>query len=376
MNEHLALDKLSKLMEWEKADLDRTEFEWLRLLSQFKYDHYEGYEPGSRFYTNLIAWLKQFKNLEDRKIAYEFLKKHLIFFSRQEVIHLVYRLWSEVHRIIVDAVAKERSVPHWKVMKDAGEAFDIQLRQSLFCGLSDGAKMDVFRRDNEGRISNEQTVVVHEISEKRWKKIHEKLEKEIKDKKWVADPVFKHVFLIDDFTASGTTLIRYDEKEKEWTGKIASFIEHAKPSNQILHDPCHIHVHHYIGTKFSEGEVKKRIGAYKKYLDGKRANGDMSLPEIEFTVSFGLVLNDKFNVTKQNCPDFYDLIEKHYDKSVQTDTTDCVKYGYKDCRLGIVFEHNTPNNSVGLIWAETAEANVQNTDTPMTPLFRRRTRHV
>lgn len=377
MNEHLALDKISKLMEWDKAGLDRKEFEWLKLLSQFKYDNYEGYEPGSRFYTNLIAWLKQFKSLDDRKIAYDFLKKHLIFFSRQELIHLVYRLWPEVHQIIVNAVADEQGIYRWEVIKNAREAFDIQLRQSLFFGLSDGAKMDVFRRDNEGRISNEQTVVVHEVSPKRWVKIKENLEKEIKNKKWDAEPVFKHVFLIDDFTASGTTLIRYDDEEKNWTGKIASFIEHAEHANGgILHDPCHIHIHHYIGTKFSEYEVEKRIQDYKKFLDSKRTMGESKLSELIFSVSFGLVLDDRFNVTHDNCPDFYELLERHYDESVQTDTTGCVKYGYKDCELGIVFEHNAPNNSVGLIWAETIEENLKNTTTPMTPLFRRRTRHV
>jgi hypothetical protein len=374
MNENLALDKLSKLMEWEKAGLDKSEFEWLRLLSQFKYDQYEGYEPGSRFYTNLIAWLKQFCDLKDRRIAYEFLKNNLIFFSRQEIIHLVYRLWPEVHRTITDAVAKEQKIPRWQVIRDAKEAFDIQLRQSLFCGLSDGAKMDVFRRDNEGRISNEQAVVVHEVSQKRWNKIHIKLQKEIKNKKWCADSVFKHVFLVDDFTASGTTLIRYDDKDQEWTGKIASFIEHVDA--HILHNPCHVHIHHYIGTKFSQSEIVKRIGEYKAYLDDLRAEGKLELPELIFTVTFGLVVDDRFNVTQPNCPDFYDLLGKHYDKSVQTETTGCVKYGYKECKLGIVFEHNTPNNSVGIIWAETAEADLEKTSTPMTSLFRRRTRHV
>lgn len=374
MNEHLALDKLSKLMEWEKAGLDKTEFEWLRLLSQFKYDHYEGYEPGSRFYTNLIAWLKQFQDLEDRKTAYDFLKHHLIFFSREEVIHLVYRLRPEVDRIIIEAVAKEQNIPQWVVMRDAKQAFKIQLRQSLFCGLSDGAKMDVFRRDNEGRISNEQTVMVHEVSDPRWSKIRGELEEDIEKEGWKADPVFKHIFLIDDFTASGTTLIRYENQK--WKGKVASFIDHAKNSGHILNNPCYVHIHHFIGTKLSEGKVVECITAYKEFLDNERAEGKSKLPELIFTISFGLIIDDKFNVTPQNSSAFYALIEKHYDDSVETKTTGCVKLGYKDCELGIVFEHNTPNNSVGLIWAETAEANLQKTNTPMTPLFRRRTRHV
>lgn len=374
MNENLALDKISTLMQWTAKGLDKSEFEWLRLLSQFKYDNYEGYEPGSRFYPNLIAWLKQFGELTDREIAYDFLKNHLIFFSRPELIHLVYRLSPEVDRVITNAVAKEHGIPHWEVMRSAKTSFDIQLRQSLFFGLSDGAKMDVFRRDNEGRVSNEQTVVIHEVSPKKFGKLREKLQGEIEKKGWQASPLFKRVFLVDDFTASGTTLIRYEKGE--WSGKVASFIDHLKESEQILHDPCTIHIHHYVGTKFSESKVKEEIEKYKQYLDNERAGGDTKLPELLFTVSFGLVIDDIFNVTSDNCPDFYNLLDQHYDKNVETDTTGSVKYGYKDCKLGIVFEHNTPNNTVGLIWAETSEADLNKTPMPMTPLFRRRTRHV
>lgn len=376
MNENLALDTISNLLDWEKEGLDKTEFEWLKLLSQFKYDNYEGYEPGSRFFTSLIGWLKQFDDINDRKVAYDFLKNSLIFFSRQEIIHLVHLLWPVVQREIICAVAEEKGIPRWEVMLKAKDEFNIHLRQSLFVGLSDGAKMDVFRRDNEGRITNEQTLVAYEISKDKWVKIQKELKKDISKKGWLAKQTFKHVFLIDDFTASGTTLIRFDKDEQEWKGKIKSFIDHVDWG--VLEDPCQIHVHHYVGTTNSERKVKKRIDEFQNYLLTV-LNEDGMTPKykkLKFTISFGLVLDKKVNVSKKNSPDFFSLITKHYDKSVQTDTTGCVKFGYKRGLLSVVFEHNTPNNSVGLIWAETLDEKTVSPSKQMTPLFRRRTRHL
>ncbi|HUW28851.1 MAG TPA: hypothetical protein VMV97_09585 [Sulfuriferula sp.] len=366
MNEQLALKTISELLKWDSEA--RDEFAWLKLLSTYKYDAYEGYEPGMRFYASLIGWLKQFSVMKDRKTAYAFLKQHLVFFSRQEITHLVHRYWPLVQRTIVKAVADDMGIPTWKVMAESASRleFDIQLRQSLFVGLSDGAKMDVFRRDNEGRISNEQTVVAHEISEKKWSSMQGKLAKAIKDAKWNAQPVFKHIFLIDDFTASGTSLIREElEEECGWDGKLPKFIIQAKDHLSKLSDPCQVHVHHYIATKFSEGSILPLAAKFQGQY-----------PRFKIDPTFGLLIDEKFNVSPETCKEFYDLITKHYDPSVETKTSKCVKYGYKEGLLSVVLEHNTPNNTVGLIWAETNDRIEPKPATPMTPLFRRRTRHM
>lgn len=381
MNDNLALDTISRLLEWDKTGSDREEFALLKLMSQFKYDNYEGYEPGCRFYTNLIGWLKQFDNLPDREIAYNFLKKHLIFFSRHDIIHLVHRLRPAIHRTIAHSVAEEKGVAQWEVLSKEKVAFDIQLRQTLFVGLSDGAKMDIFRRDNEGKISNEQTLLAYDVSIEKWRDLRKELNKDFTKNAWSDIPVFKHIFLIDDFTASGTTLINQDEETNEWKGKVKKFLNAlisaraemlSKFNEEILDEVCHIHIHHYVGTAFSETEVKRRVAAYEAYL----SEDGILHPKFEFKVTFGIVLDESIKITAKSHPEFYALITKHYDKSVQTDTTKCVKYGYKQGSLPLVFEHNTPNNSVGIIWAETSEANVSKTSTPMTPLFRRRTRHL
>lgn len=260
-------------------------------------------------------------------------------------------------------------IPTWRVMAEPAskQQFFIQLRQSLFVGLSDGAKMDIFRRDNESRISNEQTVVAHEISKKKWISMEDKLAKAISDAEWSAQPVFKHIFLIDDFTASGTSLIREDPNEASgWDGKLPRFIIQVHNDHiSKLSDPCLVHVHHYIATEFSKGSIQQLSAKFQDQF-----------PRFKIDLTFGLLIDEKFNVGPETCKEFYDLITKHYDPSVETKISKCVKYGYKKGHLAVVLEHNTPNNTVGLIWAETSDRLERKPVTPMAPLFRRRTRHM
>lgn len=64
----------------------------------------------------------------------------------------------------------------------------------------------------------------------------------------------------------------------------------------------------------------------------------------------------------------YERIKQHCDENGQSD----MKLGYANCALPIVLDHNTPNNSIPLLWAETPGANNVH---PMRPLFHRRDRH-
>jgi hypothetical protein len=364
MNEQLALKTISEILEWDQEA--RDEFAWLRLVCRYKFDAYEGYEPGLRFYASLIGWLKQFPSLKDRRTAYGFLKSHLIFFSRIELVHLVHRFWPTVQQTIIKSVATDLEILPYQLWENPGarKEFDIQLRQSLFIGLSDGAKMDIFRRDNEGRISNEQTVVAHEISGPKWDSMQEELQKCIDRKGWSAEPIFRHIFLIDDFTASGTSLIR--NVGGEWGGKIPKFISQCKdvPSDK-LKNPCQLHVHHYLASEYSRSAIELLV---QQLQDAH--------PSYKIDLSFGHIIENALNVSKDKCPEFNELLINHYDKSVETDISKCVQFGYKEGRLAVVLEHNTPNNTVALIWAETKESDMGSASTPMSPLFRRRTRHL
>lgn len=364
MNEQLALKTLSDLIGWDDSEA-MNEFAWLRLMARFKYDAYQGYEPGLRFFESLIGWLNQFPEPADKKTAYQFLKKDLIFFSKDEMAHLVHRLYPEVKKVLTKVVAEDFGVQPYEVQADekTRTAYKILLRQTLFVGISDGAMMDVFRRSNEGTISNEQVVVGHEISTHKWKDMCCDLEKEIKKNGWAVEPEFKHIFLIDDFTASGTSLINLKHDPREWAGKIGKFINRNKEhmDNGGICKPCCLHVHHYIASSRAEGMIKSKIDEIQE-----------EFPEFKIKLTFSHIIEN--TVTRDSNPDFFALLEKHYDPSVQTTISGVVKYGYKDCALPVVMEHNTPNNTVSLVWAESKEEVVPPAIT-MRPLFRRRTRH-
>lgn len=363
MNEQLALKTLSELLEWDHEA--HKEFAWLRLMSTFKYDAYQGYEPGMRFFESLIGWLHQFNDVPDRKIAYKFLKSRLIFFSRDEVAHLVHQLYPVIRKTLSKAIAVEHTIKPYEVWTNevAKMEYDIRLRKTLFVGLSDGAMMDVFRRSNEGRLSNEQIVVAHEISGPKWKNMLEKLQETIVQNKWETDPIFEHVFLIDDFTASGTSLIDL-KSDKTWGGKINKFIESNKNHiDKYLKSPCYLHVHHYLASESAQAKIASLIGEIqKKHKDFK------------IDLTFGHIIEDRFKVSAENDPEFYDILKHHYDENVQTGISGVVQFGYKDCALSVVLEHNTPNNTVSLFWADSRD-DVAVGGKAMKSLFRRRTRH-
>ena len=78
---------------------------------------------------------------------------------------------------------------------------------------------------------------------------------------------------------------------------------------------------------------------------------------------------------------FIELTEIYYDPVLRTKHTDVggvthLGLGYGGCALPLVLEHNTPNNSVALLWADT-DGGIRNgvPVSAMRPLFRRRQRH-
>lgn len=100
--------------------------------------------------------------------------------------------------------------------------------------------------------------------------------------------------------------------------------------------------------------------------------------------SFGTTLPEDLPIDKLpgRHSDFVALTQKYYDPVLRTSHTDVggvehLGLGYGGCALPLVLDHNTPNNSVALLWAETeGGARDGGVQAPaMRPLFRRRQRH-
>lgn len=362
MNLTLALRTLDRVMGWDQERCQR-EFVWLSLMARFKFDGYRGFQAGARFLEALVHWLQQFQAVE-REHAYQLVRTSLVYLGPQEMEHLVELTYPEVvQRHLISQLATDLQVPRHRVWHhpEASNLYRQLLRQCPFMGLSDGARMDAFRRSNEAIISNEQVCVATEINEKKWASLRKKLRAELGDD----GARFRFVILIDDFTGSCTTLLR--KEEGGWDGKLSKFLTQIdREVDETFSTPFTVLVHHYVVTDFADAEARRRDKLAREEIPNW-------FSKVEF--SYGIKLPDSIKVEPERFSQFCELIEKYYDSSIETDSLkkggENAKYGFSSCKLPLVMEHNTPNNSVALLWAETQGV----AGPPMRPLFRRRQRH-
>ncbi len=371
----LGLTLISGIMGWNDPNVAAREYAWLLLMAAVKYDGYSDFRAGSRFVESLATWLKQF-DPGDRQTAYDFVKHRLVYISAAEMQRIIEAFVPETvtPRLRRLAAAQVGIAPDQVWGSAAGAtAFRRLLRRSLFVGLSDGSRVDILRRANAGLLSQEQIVPMMNIDARKW----DELGKELRDIQG-PDARFEHVYLIDDFTASGTTFIR--QVNGDWKGKLKKFNDlvatardaaRASGAGFAIAEDYTVHIHHHVSTTQARAALLRRV---------EQARAEW--PERDFgevTVSEGLLLPGTMRLRQSTdaamlalCDKYYDhelyeRLKKHCDEAGQTD----MKRGYANCALPLVLEHNTPNNSIPLLWAETGGKQGH----AMTPLFRRRDRH-
>jgi len=175
-------------------------------MAAVKYDGYADFAAGAGFLEALIDWMRQFDTAEDRAIAYRFVKERLVYISTAEIHRVVEAFLPEiVTPFLRRSVAEAHGLASWQVWAkpDSARAFKGRLRRCLFVGLSDGSRIDILRRTNAGRLSQEQVVPMMNVDDAKWEGLGEDLMSE-----QGANARFEDVYLVDDFTASGTTFIR------------------------------------------------------------------------------------------------------------------------------------------------------------------------
>lgn len=356
---------LEQLLGWSDDDV-RSEFRWLRMMARFKYDGYQDYVAGMRFLPSLVAWLQQFQTTEERRAAYQFVKGRLVYISPSELQRLVELFFPDkVHHSLLRDVTAHTHVPAYQILvsNTANECYHRFLRQTLFLGLSDGARLDLFRRSNVGAITNEQVVIATQLDKNKWRELVADLTEDLQD----SQVRFRAVYLIDDFTGSGTSLVRL--KNGKWRGKLVRFLESIADLQESPFEPdWKLRVHHYIAGPGALSAARERDAAASEAMDRRRVE--------EF--SAGLELPDDIRVTETSDPSFYALTQEYYNKKFATrhtleGGTDNVKLGFGGCALPLVLEHNTPNNSVLLLWGDTEAEGYEGKR--IRPLFRRRQRH-
>ena len=380
MNQDLGLRILGQIMDWGD-DRAREEFDWLRLMARLKYDGYRDFQAGMRFIESLVTWLQQF-NPDERETAYDFVRRSLVYIGPGEMQRLVEQFYPRfVRDRIVRMVADEEDVPTHRVLVDSeGKAARDRLRrQTLFMGLSDGARIDTIRHATAGVLGNEQFVQGTQVDSDKWRDLLENLREDLDD----PEARFRIVYLVDDFAGTGTSFLRFDDEREKWKGKLIRFKRSVEATNQelggdkLFEGGWILGVHHYVASSYAAGAIEERVQKATNAGEFPRDWARATYP------TFGTVLPDDLpiDVNREIHEGFIKLTQTYYDPVIRTKHTDVggvthLGLGYGGCALPLVLEHNTPNNSVALLWAETEGGERDCDSAPaMRPLFRRRQRH-
>lgn len=356
---------LARIMEWDPAQV-QAEQRRLQLLAQYKYDEYQRFRPGRRFIESLALWLRQFKSKAERHAAYAFVVNRLIFLSRRESTHLVQMMYPDVIvPEIINHVSHAAGIPSHQVAKICRhpEFTNLQMR-SLFLGLSDGARTDELRRFNPV-ISNEQIWHAYELSDEKAAEMHKDLNKRMKQQ----NQTFRLVWLLDDFSGSGRSYIRLDDDGKTYKGKIKKVYEKLfgdKEKSKIIDiENYQVYVVLYLATSIAKRHIDECAATFAKE-SGFRA----PIVRVIHTLDDAVSLNETNPIDKA----FLELVDKddYYDPTAHDENTKKggtvdVKRGFAGCALPLVLSHNTPNNSVFLLWGSEQHST--------TGLFPRVTRH-
>lgn len=352
MRDNLAEKLLAKVMQWTPDDIVQ-EMPDLQVMAKYKYDNYQRFSPGLRFIESLALWLEQFPQ-EERPIAYDFIKRRLIFCSEPEMAQLVSMAYPDYIRpLLLKEVAGIRGYPEYQITKIANsQDFKVLRRQSLFLGLSDGSSIDLFRRLNREEINNEQISMSYDISKAKAKDLKDKLrtdlEEIIGENLDDGKCLFRCLFLLDDFSGSGKSHLRLDAEGK-YEGKIWKVFNNTKKSDSPLSEILDrknllICVLLYMATEQAITYLKPLIRSLFQ------ENG------YQYELLVIQQLDEKIKVQKGLDSDFFCLADKYYDPKVETEATrvggtENVKFGFANCSLPLVLSHNTPNNSVALLWS-------------------------
>lgn len=349
MRDALAERLLAQVMGWSPEDVARERPD-LQAMATYKYDGYQQFSPGMRFVESLAVWLFNFKTVKERHIAYEFIKKRLVFISEAEVHQLVSIAFPDVIRqILLKEAASLLAIPDFKVSKIVSSTeYKLLCRKSLFLGLSDGAHIDIFRRASG--LNNEQVHIDYRIENKTAQELGIKLRQDVQTltgKVESADNVhFEIVFLLNDFSASSDTLLR--EEEGQVRGKIVGAMESINRLQRlkpplIAPEGARVYVVLYVATEMAITNLSQRLQNLRL----------ASWPACQVTQVY--LLDHGVRVSSTSDPDFVELLKKYYDPAIMDSHLEKggenVIYGYAGCALPVVLAHNTPNNSVYLLWA-------------------------
>jgi hypothetical protein len=336
----LAERLLATVMNWSAADVAR-ERPILQALASLKYDEYQQFSPGMRFVESFALFLAQFQ-VDERQIAYDYIRARLIFLSEAEMAHFAAVMYPDFIRpVLLNRAASADNTSTFSLAKTAnGATFQRLQTSTLFFGLSDGARVDQFRRSNR-ELSHEQIFASYEQPSERINELREWLSEQ-----GVGGGPVPAIVLLDDFAGSGKSYVR--EEDGELRGKLPKFLRRIGKTPEwkgiVSFPETSVFVALYAATE--QALENLRTGAVQLR---EQFGAEVELLPVQ-------VLDSSLRMSPTSSEPFRQLIERYYDPDLEDQHTGKggtdLKYGFAGCGLPLILHHNTPNNSLVLLWAE------------------------
>lgn len=339
MKSELAEELLATLMDWDRAAFGEK-VRQLDALAAYKFDEYGNFRPGVKFYESLASWLDQFDNLADRATALDFVLDRLIFISDAEMTHLIELVYpGHIDLVLRARVAAELGVPSHQVARLVGDPVFVGMRRrSLILGASDGARLDKLRRSAPS-LSHEQFLQSCEPPTALIAPMRDKLAEALTQHNVLMPATFAHIFLVDDFAGSGETMLRSEEGVfKGKLVKLRTALDTLIADNLVAADAS-VTIILYVASEQAREHLEQTIAA-------------SAFPTWEVRVVQVLPTAVRVDLTD---PAFADLATRMYDDSITDEHKGYAPLGYADGAMPVVLSHNTPNNSVSLLWADTTQ---------------------
>lgn len=355
MQDELAGNILAHVMSWDQSQAAEHGAR-LQSFARYKYDEYEGFGPGEKFIESLAAWLWQLEPAE-RADAIEFVMTSLVFVSRLELDHVIGTVYSDVIRpILIRRAADELGLPPYKIARIAASREFRELeRKTLVLGLADGSRLDRLRRASP-KLSHEQVYLAPEIGDDTRRSMRQKLTEALQKLDLDGPAEFRQVVLVDDFAGSGYTLLH--PSNGGWGGKLIRLQDHLDRliNERLVASDVSVCLILYLASASAYRNLKEHIAS-------SGLGWDLRVVQI-FPDSLSQIGNPIVTLSQK----YFDpvLRDEHKDKGGDP------SLGFGGFALPVVLHHNTPNNSVGLLWADTSE---RNDGANRRALFPRRERH-
>ena len=186
------------------------------------------------------------------------------------------------------------------------------------------------------------------------------LEKKLKEE---SSPKFESIFLIDDFTASGRSFIR--NTDGEYKGKLSKIFKSIFPKEgdeyfenslqTICSDNVKVYIYFCIATEEALQYINEELGMF--FVErGINAQHLVDIDKVQVVKSVDFTLPENQEIKRIIEQEKYLNWDKVVTEPFRNGSIEEPWKGFNGCGLAIVLSHNTPNNSLSVLWQD-AEPN-------------------